>query len=63
MEGLKQKTPVAQAIPILHLNHKQDALQSTDQKKCQSYPIDGRHLLSRYPEYPVHPVKDSCYMN
>ncbi len=37
MTGLKQKTPAAQAIPILHLNHTQDALQSTD----QTYPIDG----------------------
>jgi len=41
MEGLKQKTSVAQAIPILHLNHTQDAWQSTDLKKRQSYPIKG----------------------
>ena len=47
----------------LRSNHTQYVLQSTDQQKCQSYPIDGRYISSLYPENPVHPVKNSCPMN
>ncbi len=63
MAGLKQKRPAAQTIPVLHLNYTQYALRSTDQKKRQSYPIDGRYISSLYPEDPVHPVENSCQMN